>query len=62
MTPSTSASSRGIATVASIVPVRDQVEAGSLECSFLGPEDFTRFAREQDTITVDWLRTLGFLQ
>ena len=33
------------------------LKAGSLEYSFLGPADFTRFAREQDKITVDWLTT-----
>jgi tripartite-type tricarboxylate transporter receptor subunit TctC len=38
------------------------LKAGSLEYNFLGPGDFTRFAHEQDGITVDWLRTLGYLQ
>jgi tripartite-type tricarboxylate transporter receptor subunit TctC len=36
------------------------LKAASLEYSFLGPKQFTQFAKDQDKITVDWLTTLGF--
>jgi tripartite-type tricarboxylate transporter receptor subunit TctC len=38
------------------------LKAGSLEPSFVGPHEFKRFAEDQDKITVDWLKTLGFLK
>lgn len=42
--------------------MQDYLKAGSLELSFLGPHEFKGFAEEQDKITVDWLKTLGFLK
>jgi tripartite-type tricarboxylate transporter receptor subunit TctC len=38
------------------------LKAGSLETSFAGPHEFKQFAEDQDKITVDWLKTLGFLK
>jgi tripartite-type tricarboxylate transporter receptor subunit TctC len=38
------------------------LKSGSLEYNFLDPKDFTAFAHEQDTLTVNWLKTLGMLK
>ncbi len=34
----------------------------SLVADYMGPQDFTNFVRDQDKITVDWLKQLGFVQ
>lgn len=33
-----------------------------LVADYMGPQDFTNFVRDQDKITVDWLKQLGFVQ
>jgi tripartite-type tricarboxylate transporter receptor subunit TctC len=38
------------------------LKSGSLEYSYLGPADFTAFAHEQDTLTVQWLKKLGMMK
>ena len=38
------------------------VHNDSLVADYMGPADFTNFVRDQDKITVDWLKELGFLK
>lgn len=38
------------------------LKSGSLEDSYLGPKDFTAFAHEQDTLTIEWLKKLGMMK
>jgi tripartite-type tricarboxylate transporter receptor subunit TctC len=38
------------------------LKSGSLEYSYLGPADFTAFAHEQDTLTIEWLKKLGMMK
>ena len=33
-----------------------------LVADYMGPEEFTKFAYEQDKITADWLKQLGFVK
>jgi tripartite-type tricarboxylate transporter receptor subunit TctC len=42
--------------------MQSYLKDGSLEPSFAGPHDFKQFAEDQDKITVEWLKTLGFLK
>jgi tripartite-type tricarboxylate transporter receptor subunit TctC len=42
--------------------MQEYLKAGSLEYSYLGPNDFTAFAHEQDKLTVEWLKTLGMVK
>lgn len=38
------------------------VHNDSLVADYMGPAEFTNFVRDQDKITVDWLKQLGFLK
>jgi tripartite-type tricarboxylate transporter receptor subunit TctC len=38
------------------------LKSGSLDDSYLGPKDFTAFAHEQDTLTIEWLKKLGMMK
>jgi tripartite-type tricarboxylate transporter receptor subunit TctC len=38
------------------------VHNDSLVADYMGPTDFTNFVHDQDKITVDWLKELGFLK
>ena len=38
------------------------VHNDSLVADYMGPADFTNFVHDQDKITVDWLKELGFLK
>jgi putative tricarboxylic transport membrane protein len=38
------------------------LKSASLDYSYLGPNDFTAFAHEQDVLTIDWLKTLGMVK
>jgi tripartite-type tricarboxylate transporter receptor subunit TctC len=38
------------------------VHNDSLVMDYMGPADFTKFVTDQDKITVDWLKQLGFLK
>ena len=40
--------------------MKEFVRNDSLVADFQGPADFTKFVNEQDQITVDWLKQLGF--
>lgn len=39
--------------------LQDYMRTSSLEYDFKGPADFTKFAHEQNTVTIDWLQRLG---
>lgn len=37
------------------------IKTNAIEYDYAGPEEFTRFVKEQDAITEDWLKKLGFI-
>jgi tripartite-type tricarboxylate transporter receptor subunit TctC len=37
------------------------IKTNAIEYDYAGPEEFTRFVKEQDGITEDWLKKLGFI-
>lgn len=39
--------------------LQEYIKTSSLEYDFKGPAEFTKFAHEQNTVTVDWLKRLG---
>lgn len=42
--------------------LQQYLRQASLKEDFLGPQEFTAFAADQDRITVEWLQRLGFLR
>lgn len=39
--------------------LQEYIKTSSLVDDFMGPAEFTKFAHEQNTVTVDWLKRLG---
>lgn len=39
--------------------LQDYIKTSSLEYDFKDPADFTKFAKEQNIVTIDWLKRLG---
>ena len=39
--------------------LQSYIKGSSLVEDFMGPAEFTKFAHEQNTVTVDWLKRLG---
>lgn len=40
-------------------PLQEYIKTSSLEYDFMGPAEFTKFAHEQNKVTIDWLKRLG---
>ena len=41
--------------------MKQYIRSNAIEYDYAGPEEFTKFVKEQDGITEDWLKKLGFI-
>lgn len=41
--------------------MKQYISSNAIEYDYAGPEEFTRFVKDQDVITEDWLKKLGFI-
>jgi putative tricarboxylic transport membrane protein len=41
--------------------MKQYISSNAIEYDYAGPEEFTKFVKEQDAITEDWLKKLGFI-